>query len=293
MAADHKSLHTLAIIGVGLIGGSLAIALRNAGLVQHIVGCGRGVENLRQAVEKGVIDRYTHDVGEAVQQADLVFVAVPLGAMKTVFQQMYGHLPEHAIVTDGGSAKACVIADWLAVFGDDQQFIAGHPIAGTEKSGVAAALPDLYRNRRVIITPTATSSQLNLQTVIQVWEACGAEVSTMTAEHHDLVLAATSHLPHVLAYGLVDTLDRLEDHTEIFKYAAGGFRDFSRIASSNPVMWRDICLSNAAALKPVLDDYINRLGELAVCIEQADGEQLLDIFSTAKTARDSYIDGLE
>ncbi|MBT8438548.1 MAG: prephenate dehydrogenase/arogenate dehydrogenase family protein, partial [Gammaproteobacteria bacterium] len=241
---SEKKIHNLAIIGVGLIGGSLAIALRNAGVTGNIIGCGRSEANLKKAVELGVIDGYTHDIAKAVQAADMVFVAVPLGAMKSVFEQMKDTLPINAIVTDGGSAKACVLDDWLSVFGNEKQFVAGHPIAGTENSGVEAALPDLYRNRRVIVTPTSSTDPANLKQVIGMWEACGAEVSQMSVAHHDQVLAATSHLPHVLAFGLVETLDRLEEHTEIFKYAAGGFRDFSRIASSNPVMWRDICLAN-------------------------------------------------
>lgn len=286
-------IHNLVIIGVGLIGGSLAIALRNAGVAKNIIGCGRSEANLKKAVELGVIDGYTRDVAKAVQAADMVFVAVPLGAMKTVFEQMKETLPVKAIVTDGGSAKACVVEDWVSVFGDDRQFVAGHPIAGTENSGVEAALPDLYRNRRIIVTPTETTDSANLKQVVAMWEACGAEISKMSVSHHDQVLAATSHLPHVLAFGLVETLDRLEEHTEIFKYAAGGFRDFSRIASSNPVMWRDICLSNADALKPILDNFIAELQQLSVVIENQDGQRLLEVFNNAKQARDSYIDGLE
>jgi len=290
---SERQIHNLAIIGVGLIGGSLAIALRNAGITNNIIGCGRSEANLKKAVELGVIDGYTHDVARAVQAADMVFVAVPLGAMKSVFQQMKDTLPVNAIVTDGGSAKACVLDDWLSVYGNDRQFVAGHPIAGTENSGVEAALPDLYRNRRVILTPTGTTDLENLNKVISMWEACGAEVSQMSVEHHDQVLAATSHLPHVLAFGLVETLDRLEAHTEIFKYAAGGFRDFSRIASSNPVMWRDICLANADALKPILDQFIVELQQLSTVVEKRDGERLLEVFNNAKQARDDYVDGLE
>lgn len=290
---SELKIHNLAIIGVGLIGGSLAIALRNAGVTTNIIGCGRSEANLKKAVELGVIDGYTHDVAKAVQTADMVFVAVPLGAMKSVFEQMKETLPVNAIVTDGGSAKACVVEDWVSVFGDDRQFVAGHPIAGTENSGVEAALPDLYRNRRIILTPTESTESASLKQVVDMWEACGAEVSQMSVEHHDQVLAATSHLPHVLAFGLVETLDRLEEHTEIFKYAAGGFRDFSRIASSNPVMWRDICLSNAEALKPILDNFIEELQQLSVVINNHDGDRLLEVFNNAKKARDNYVDGLE
>ncbi len=293
MNSETMHIRKLAIIGVGLIGGSLAIALRNAGMVDQIIGCGRGEANLQKAVELGVIDEYTHDVGQAVASADMVFVAVPLGAMKAVFRQMHGFLSEDVIVTDGGSAKASVLADWIDVFGDDRQFVAGHPIAGTENSGVEAALPGLYQNRRVIVTPTETTDNVKLDRVIKLWEVCGAEVSQMSVQQHDTVLAATSHLPHVLAYGLVDSLDRLEEHDNIFKYAAGGFRDFSRIASSNPEMWRDICLSNAEALTPILDNFIVELQRLSGVIKQKDGASLLKVFTDAKKARDDYVDGLE
>ena len=293
MTVADNTIKKLAIIGVGLIGGSLAIALREAGKVGYIVGCGRGKANLEKAVELGVIDDFTHDVGEAITDADLVFIAVPLGAMKTVFENMQGHLKPDAIVTDGGSAKACVIQDWIDVFGNDRQFVAGHPIAGTENSGVEAALPDLYQNRRVILTPTDTVDPKAVDQVESLWQTCGSEVTKMSVELHDQVLAATSHLPHVLAFGLVDTLDKLETHDEIFKYAAGGFRDFSRIASSNPVMWRDICLANSEALTPVLDSFINDLQSLSGLIKHQDGDALLEVFQDAKQARDNYIDGIK
>lgn len=290
--AEFK-INKLAIIGVGLIGGSLAIALRDAGVVKQVVGCGRGKANLEKAVELEVIDEFTHDVAEAVTDADVVFVAVPLSAMKTVFTAMEGHLRPDAVVTDGGSAKACVIQDWIDVFGHDQQFVAGHPIAGTENSGVEAALPDLYQNRRVILTPTETVNPEAVKLVENLWQICGSEVTHMAVDLHDQVLAATSHLPHVLAFGLVDSLDKLETHDEIFKYAAGGFRDFSRIASSNPVMWRDICLANATALTPVLDSFIDDLQRLSAMIKAQDVEGLLKVFEEAKQARDSYIDGIK
>lgn len=290
--AEFK-INKLAIIGVGLIGGSLAIALRNAGVVKQVVGCGRGKANLEKAVELEVIDEFTHDVAEAVTDADVVFVSVPLSAMKSVFTAMKDHLRPDAVVTDGGSAKACVIQDWIDVFGHDQQFVAGHPIAGTENSGVEAALPDLYQNRRVILTPTETVKPEAVKLVENLWQICGSEVTHMAVDLHDQVLAATSHLPHVLAFGLVDSLDKLETHDEIFKYAAGGFRDFSRIASSNPVMWRDICLANATALTPVLDSFIDDLQRLSAMIKAQDDEGLLRVFEEAKQARDSYIDGIK
>ncbi len=284
----------LAVIGVGLIGGSLARALRAADVVDEVVGCGRGRENLELAVELGVIDRYSHDVAEAVSAADLVFVAVPLGAMRQTFAAIDETLPQNALITDGGSAKQSVVDDCRAVAPALlPRFIPGHPIAGTEHNGVAASFAELYRNRRVILTPLTENDPAAVQRVKSVWEACGAEVSTMSVAHHDEVLAATSHLPHMLAFGLVDMLARLKENDEIFRYAAGGFRDFTRIASSNPVMWRDICIANRHALGPMLSGFAEEMGELADRIEKADGEALLEIFERAKAARDRYIDGIE
>ncbi|AKH19753.1 prephenate dehydrogenase [Sedimenticola thiotaurini] len=287
------TIRRLAIIGVGLIGGSLARALRAADAVEEIVGCGRGRDNLQRAVELGVIDRYTHDVAEAVSGADMVFLAVPLGAMRETFAAMQGHLAADAVVTDGGSSKYSVIEDCRAVFGEVlPNLVAGHPIAGTENSGVEASFAELYQNRRIILTPTEATSPDALARVQAMWQACGAEVTLMSVEHHDEVLAATSHLPHMLAFGLVDTLARMKENDEIFRYAAGGFRDFTRIASSNPVMWRDVCVANRRALGKMMNHYLGEMQELAETIERGDGDALLEIFSRAKRARDRYIDGV-
>jgi prephenate dehydrogenase len=286
------TIRRLAIIGVGLIGGSLARALRAAGAVGEVVGCGRGAANLEKAVELGVIDRYTHDVGEAVQGADMVFLAVPLGAMRGVFAAMSGHLGDDAVVTDGGSAKGTVVADATAAFGKTPGwFVPGHPIAGTEQSGVEASFAELFDNRRVILTPTSDTDTAATARVEQMWRDAGAEVCYMSVEHHDRVLAATSHLPHMLAFGLVDALARMEEHDEIFRYAAGGFRDFTRIASSNPRMWRDICIANKDALSDMMDAFAGEMRDLAESIRQADGDHLLEIFERAKAARDAFVDG--
>ncbi|PLY12288.1 MAG: prephenate dehydrogenase/arogenate dehydrogenase family protein [Sedimenticola sp.] len=286
-------IRRLAIIGVGLIDGSLARALRQAGMVEEIIGCGRGKDNLDKAVELGVIDRYTHDVAEAVKQADVIFLAVPLGAMADTFRAMKGHLADDAIITDGGSAKASVIEDCRAALGYlPSGFVPGHPIAGTENSGVEASFATLYQHRRIILTPTSETSPEALLRVEQIWQACGAEVTRMSVEHHDEVLAATSHLPHMLAFSLVDSLARMKANDEIFRYAAGGFRDFTRIASSSPVMWRDICVANRKALGEMMDRYISEMTELADTIKRGDGDHLLEIFSRAKNARDRYIDGI-
>ena len=286
-------IRRLAIIGVGLIGGSLARDLRQAGEVGEIVGCGRGRDNLERAVELGVIDRWSHDPGEAVAGADMVFLAVPLGAMEQTFAAMAGHLSNDVVITDGGSAKASVVAACEAGLGGlPPGFVPGHPIAGTENSGVEASFAGLYRNRRVILTPLPSSSAAALARVRAMWHACGAEVTEMSVAHHDEVLAATSHLPHMLAFSLVDTLARMKANDEIFRYAAGGFRDFTRIASSNPVMWRDICVANREALGEVMERYIQEMSELAETIRRGDGDRLLEIFSRAKAARDRYVDGL-
>ena len=284
-------IEKLSVIGVGLIGGSVARALREEGLVKEVVGCGRGRPNLDRAVELGVIDHYTHDVGQAVEGADLVLIAVPLGAMEKTFRAMRGHLPAGAVVTDVGSAKGSVVRDARSAFGTvPANFVPGHPIAGTERSGVDAAFPELFRKRRVILTPLAHTDARALETVDWLWQRCGAEVVHMEVDHHDEVLAATSHLPHMLAFSLVDSLARMKENDEIFRYAAGGFRDFTRIASSNPVMWRDICLANRDALESMLKRFADELHGLAQALQDGDGEELLGIFERAKAARDRYVD---
>lgn len=285
-------IRRLAVIGVGLIGGSLARALRSAGKVGEVVGCGRSAGNLERALELGVIDRYSHDPGAAVEGADMVFLAVPLGAMTSSFQAIRDRLAEGAIVTDGGSVKGSVVADAVSVFGSaPPRLVPGHPIAGTEHSGVEASFPELYRGRRVILTPLSGTDPDAVGQVEQMWRACGAQVCRMSVAHHDEILAATSHLPHMLAFGLVDALSQMRENDEIFRYAAGGFRDFTRIASSNPVMWRDICMSNREALGILLADFSSEMADLASAIRRGDGEHLLAVFQRAKDARDRFVDG--
>ncbi len=287
-------IEKLAIIGVGLIGGSVALALREAGVVREVVGCGRSEANLLQAERLGIIDHYTHSVEEAVQGADLVLMAVPLGAMRETFSAMRQHLKPDAVVTDAGSVKGSVVDDLRAIYGDIPGFfVPGHPIAGTERSGAEAAFSTLYRNRRVILTPLPETDAAALERVEWMWRQCGADITHMSVTHHDEVLAATSHLPHMLAYSLVDSLARMKENDEIFRYAAGGFRDFTRIASSNPAMWRDICLANQEALGHMLTRFANELHELAAILSSGDAEGLLEIFERAKQARDRYIDGVE
>ncbi|MBK1722226.1 prephenate dehydrogenase [Thiocystis violacea] len=284
-------IERLAIIGVGLIGGSLARALRAAGEVGEIVGCGRSLGNLERAQALGVIDRFRQDPGEAVSGADMVFLAVPLGAMRGAMAALKGHLDPSAVITDGGSVKGSVVADAAATFGRiPPRLVPGHPIAGTECSGVEASFAELYESRRVILTPLPETDPDALGLVTRMWEACGAEVTSMSVGHHDEVLAATSHLPHMLAFGLVDALARMRENDEIFRYAAGGFRDFTRIASSNPVMWRDICIANREALSAMLARFGVEMTDLAESIRRADSEHLLEIFERAKAARDRYVD---
>jgi prephenate dehydrogenase len=285
-------IERLAVIGVGLIGGSLARALRAAGEVREVVGCGRSSANLEKAVELEVIDRYSHDPAQAVLDADMVFVAVPLGAMRETFRAIRDRLSERAVVTDGGSVKGSVMADAETAFGKvPARLVPGHPIAGTEQSGVEASFAELYRGRRVVLTPLADTDPDAVDRVTRMWRSCGAQVSSMSVGHHDEILAATSHLPHMLAFGLVDVLARMQENDDIFRYAAGGFRDFTRIASSNPVMWRDICIANRDALGEMLRGFSEEMAVLADTIRRGDGEQLLEIFERAKEARDRFVDG--
>ncbi len=284
----------LCIIGVGLIGGSLARALREAGYVGEIVGSSRREEHLQEAVDLGVIDRFDTDPARAVEGADMVFVAVPLGAMGKVMEKIAGALAPAAVVTDGGSAKASVVRDIVAAVGSmPDWFVPGHPIAGTEQSGVAASFAGLYRGRRVILTPLEQTRPDAISKVRAMWEAAGAKVNEMSVEHHDEVLAATSHLPHMLAFALVESLARLSEQREIFEYAAGGFSDFTRIASSDPVMWRDICIANREALLTMLDRFHTDLEALRAAVDRGDEETLLRIFSEARQARDAFVSPVE
>ncbi|MGM0563453.1 MAG: prephenate dehydrogenase [Pseudomonadota bacterium] len=281
-------INTMAIIGVGSIGASLGLALKAAGAVGEVVGCGRNEDNLKTAQNSGAIDRYTTDPAEAVQGADVVFLAVPMGAMGSVLQQIAPALGEETIVTDGGSSKGSIIREVQNTLQHPNRFVPGHPIAGTERSGAEAGQGDLYQNRRVILTPLDTTDADATECVTQMWQAAGAEVETMSHQHHDDVLAATSHLPHMLAFGLVDSLARMDDVDEIFRYAAGGFRDFTRIASSDPVMWRDICLNNREALLDAMQRYVKDVRDIYKAVDQADGDTLLEIFTRAKTTRDKF-----
>jgi prephenate dehydrogenase len=284
-------IDTLCIIGVGLIGGSLARALRDAGLVRRVVGCGRDPGNLARAIELGVIDHAESDPAKAVAGADMVVVAVTLGATQDILSRIAPALDPAAIVTDVGSAKACVVAAARATLSTAAlpRFVPGHPIAGAEKSGVEASNARLFERHRVILTPIPEQSPDALSRVTRMWEAAGATVLNMDPDLHDQVLAATSHLPHLLAYAMVNCLLEMETPVDVFDYAAGGFRDFTRIASSNPPMWRDIALANAPALIAMCDRFERSLGSLREALERGDGSALEAAFARAKRARDDFM----
>jgi prephenate dehydrogenase len=286
-------INRLCIIGVGLIGGSLARALKAQGACGEIVGYGRDAERLDRAVELGVIDRYEMDMAAAVKNTDVVLLAVPVGSMQSIFEAMAPHIDATTVITDAGSTKASVVAAAKRAFGEvPANFVPGHPIAGTEKSGVEAAIDDLYRDRRVILTPLATTSATATDTVRRMWEAAGAQVELLEVKHHDEVLAATSHLPHMLAFALVDALAKMDEKAEVFRYAAGGFADFTRIASSDPTMWTDICLANREALLHAMRLFSDELGELGAAIEIGDVDRVRAIFERAKSARDGFCEKL-
>ena len=277
----------LVVIGVGLIGGSLACALRKARWVREIVGVGRGLANLEAALELGVIDSYSQDAARAVADADMVVIGATLGSTAEILETIAPALGAATVVTDVGSTKADVIVAARATLGVHfPRFVPGHPIAGTEMSGAAAAFAELYVDHRVILTPLVDTDANALARVQAMWEATGAQVSRMAVEDHDRVLAATSHLPHMLAFTLVDMLATASDADDIFAFAAGGFRDFTRIASSSPEMWRDIALTNREALLTMCENFSVRLDHLMQALRDGDGATLERSFQRAKEARD-------
>ena len=280
---------SIAIIGLGLIGGSLARALKRAGMCTSVSGYGRREAALQQAVEDGVIDTYSLDVREAVAGADLVVLATPLSTTETLMREMCDVLKPGCIITDVGSAKGVVVAAARkALAGRLAYFVPAHPIAGTEKSGVEASFAELFENYIVIITALTETDRTARDTVAAMWRGVGATVVDLDVDHHDEVLAATSHLPHVLVYTLIDCLARMQDRDEIFTYAAGGFADFTRVASSSPEMWSDICLANNTSLLAVLDSFEQHLNGVREAIAEGDGARLMEVFSRAKQARDAF-----
>lgn len=283
-------IQRLAIIGVGLIGGSLARVLREKGEVGEIVGIGRGEENLRRAVELGVIDRYSQDPVSGVAGADMVFLATPVCSIADMVARIAPALARGCVVTDGGSVKGEIVAACEPLMPPGTFFVGGHPIAGTEKSGVEASFATLYRGRRCIVTPTPATDPEALRKVTRMWEVAGSEVVLMDVAKHDRVVAAISHLPHMVAYALVNAVgdyDRFDE--SILKYSAGGFKDFTRIASSDPVMWRDIAVMNRDGILELMDFFSRYLAELRELVAAGDSRGLEEFFAKSKEKRDAII----
>lgn len=282
-------LGRLVVVGLGLIGGSFAKGMRAAGLFREVVGVDLDADSRRLAVELGVVDRSEADLALACQGADVIQLAVPILAMEKVLAQLAGLDLGQAVITDVGSAKGNLVRAARQAFGAmPPRFVPGHPIAGSEQSGVTAANPQLFRRHKVILTPVAETDPAALALVDHLWRALDADVEHMQVEHHDQVLAATSHLPHMLAYTLVDSLAKRNENLEIFRYAAGGFRDFTRIAGSDPLMWHDIFLANRDAVLQVLDDFRDDLDALRAAVVEGDGHYLLGVFTRARVAREHF-----
>ncbi|HWD21806.1 MAG TPA: prephenate dehydrogenase/arogenate dehydrogenase family protein [Burkholderiales bacterium] len=280
----------VAIIGVGLIGGSFALALKAAGACNHVVGAGRNAANVKLAQERGIVDSIAPDAVAAAHGADLVLVAAPVAQFPKIFRDISSVLNPKTIVTDAGSTKRGVIAAARSGLGRKvAQFVPAHPIAGAEKSGAVAAAADLFRGKRVILTPLPENADSAVRKADAAWSACGARVTRMAPEAHDALLAAVSHLPHLLAFALVHGIAGRENPAELFSLAAGGFRDFTRIASSHPEMWRDICMANRDRLLQELSAYEDELLLIRKLLEAGDAAGLEKLFAEARAARDKWI----
>lgn len=289
MQSSTPKIGRLVVVGLGLIGGSFAKGLRERGLCREVVGVDLDAESRRLAVQLGVVDRCESDLAAACQGAEVIQLAVPILAMEKVLAELAGLDLGNAVLTDVGSAKGNVVrAARQAFSGKAVRLVPGHPIAGSEQSGVEAANAELFRRHKVILTPCEYSDQAALALVEGLWRELGADVESMAVEHHDQVLAATSHLPHLLAFTLVDSLAKRSENLEIFRYAAGGFRDFTRIAGSDPVMWHDIFLANREAVLRTLDTFRDDLDALRDAVDAGDGHQLLGVFTRARVAREHF-----
>lgn len=283
----------IVICGIGLIGGSCAAALKAAGAVQHVVGMGRRPEVTQQALALGLIDEIATDWASALDGAELVMLGMPVGQIPAVLRDLLPHLPAHVIVTDASSTKADVVAAAHAILGERVgQFIPGHPIAGAEKSGPAAAAADLYQGKRVILSPLPENKAEDLARVQRLWELCGAKVASLAPDVHDRVFASISHLPHLLSYALVHDVADRENAEQLFSFAAAGFRDFTRLASSHEEMWRDICLANKKALLSELDTYMTELLQVRLLLAGSDAVGLETYFHQSRTARDTWLQGM-
>ena len=287
-------LNKLVIFGVGLIGGSFARALKHAGAVGHVVGMGRSAASLQRAIELGIIDSIGVSVADALDGADLVLVAAPVAQTEAILAALQPFLQPGTVVTDAGSTKGDVVAAARRALGDKlAQFVPGHPIAGRESNGPEAALVDLYVGKKTVLTPLADNAAADVERVAAAWRACGAIIHRLTPEQHDKVFAAVSHLPHLLAYALVDDIANKPHADLLFQYAASGFRDFTRIAGSSPEMWRDISLANQAALLHELDAYLAQLMGLRAQLAAGDGAALERVYANAQHARQQWLGAIE
>lgn len=283
-------IERLAIIGVGLIGGSFARALRQAGAVKSVIGIGRSRPNLEYALSEGIIDEYCHDPAEGVRDAQLVFISIPVCSIPAMVGTIAPSLAPGCIVTDGGSVKAELVRECERLMPPGCHFVGGHPIAGTENTGSAASFATLYNGKRCILTPTERTDPGAHHTVARLWQTAGAQVCSMEPERHDRIFAEISHLPHVVAYALVHAVGTADVEGEnVLSYTAGGFRDFTRIASSDPTMWRDIALMNRQALLASIDGFSASLAELRRRIEAGDSQGLAEFFTIAKQFRDGIL----
>lgn len=282
----------LALVGLGLIGSSIAWAAKRHGVVKEIVGTARSGETRARALELGFIDQAFESAGEAVEGADLVMICVPVRASASVAEEIGPHLAKGAIVSDVGSVKRSVIADVEPHIPEGCSFVAGHPIAGTEHSGPDSGFAELFEGRWCILTPGEKGAPKTVDKLQAFWEALGSQVEIMTPEHHDLVLAITSHIPHLIAYNIVGTVADLESDTrsEVIKYSASGFRDFTRIAASDPTMWRDVFLANKDAVLEMLGRFSEDLSGLQRAIRRGEGDKLFELFSRTRDIRRSIID---
>ena len=279
----------IAIVGPGLIGGSFALALRAAGFAGHITAIGRNQEALDCAIQRGIANDTSTSIKAAVAAVDLVLLAVPVGAMEPCLAEIAAACRDDTIVTDAGSVKQHFIDSARRQMPSMKNVVPAHPIAGTEHSGVEAGFAELYQGRRLILTPLAETSQNAIDTVENLWRMTGAVIESMPPQRHDEVFAATSHLPHLLAFSLVETLNRLQQQDEVLRYAAGGFSDFTRIASSDPVMWRDVCLHNREAVLGAFDQLQNGLSRLRTAIDDMDADEIERTFVIAKETRDALL----
>ena len=276
----------IVIFGVGLIGGSFALALRKAHAVDSVVGFGRSAATLQQAQQLGIIDRIGQDVAAEVGDADLVLLATPVGQMAELMARIAPHLGAHTLITDGGSTKSDVVREAYAQLGSKvAQFVPAHPIAGDEQSGPAAARAGLYLGKKVVLTPLPENTPQAVARVQAAWQACGANIHQLTHGEHDQVFAAISHLPHLLSFALAHDLAQRDDRELLLSFAASGFRDFTRIAASSPEMWRDICLANREALLKELQIYIAELNQMSTALAAGDAAQLEQTFRTARELR--------